>query len=194
MSFNDKIMQINVVIDVKISISSVAVCNLYASHEYIKENVPDAHLILINNVEEGIEMFYNGEGFAFFTDYHQANYYILQIGYTGLKVIGDPIIMGPFCLGVKKGNHKLLSQLNVSLTNVKNSGKYDLVYEKWFGTVIERDFLYPEIAKWLFPIILALICGAGFLDFLHGEISVTSQFGKGSEFKFIIPIEFKEEV
>ena len=32
------------------------------------------------------------------------------------------------------------------------------------------------------------------LDLLHGEISVTSQFGKGSEFKFIIPIEFKEEV
>ncbi|KKM77669.1 hypothetical protein LCGC14_1367710 [marine sediment metagenome] len=32
------------------------------------------------------------------------------------------------------------------------------------------------------------------LDLLHGEISVISQFGKGSEFKFIIPIEFKEEV
>ena len=32
------------------------------------------------------------------------------------------------------------------------------------------------------------------LDFLHGEISVISQFGKGSEFKFIIPIKFKEEV
>jgi len=32
------------------------------------------------------------------------------------------------------------------------------------------------------------------IDLLHGEISVTSQFGKGSEFKFIIPIEFKEEV
>ncbi len=142
---------------------TVAVCNLYASHEYIKENVPDAHLILINNVEECIEMLYNGEIFAFFTDYHQANYYILQMGYTGLKVIGDPIIMGPFCLGVKKGNHELLSQLNVSLTNVKNSEKYDLVYEKWFGTVIERDFLYPEIPEWLFPIILALICGAGFL-------------------------------
>ncbi len=32
------------------------------------------------------------------------------------------------------------------------------------------------------------------LDLLHGKISVISQFGKGSEFKFIIPIEFKEEV
>ena len=32
------------------------------------------------------------------------------------------------------------------------------------------------------------------LHLLHGEISVTSQFGKGSEFKFNIPIEFKEEV
>jgi len=32
------------------------------------------------------------------------------------------------------------------------------------------------------------------LDLLHGDISAKSQFGKGSEFKFIIPIEFKEEV
>jgi signal transduction histidine kinase len=32
------------------------------------------------------------------------------------------------------------------------------------------------------------------IGFLHGDISVTSQYGKGSEFKFVIPIEFKEEV
>jgi len=32
------------------------------------------------------------------------------------------------------------------------------------------------------------------LNLLQGDISVKSQFGKGSEFKFIIPIEFKEEV
>ncbi|MHA1727701.1 MAG: hypothetical protein ACTSWY_03100 [Promethearchaeota archaeon] len=30
------------------------------------------------------------------------------------------------------------------------------------------------------------------IDLLYGEISVRNQFGKGSEFKFIIPIEFKE--
>jgi len=32
------------------------------------------------------------------------------------------------------------------------------------------------------------------LDLLHGDISVTSHFGEGSEFKFIIPINFKEEI
>jgi len=32
------------------------------------------------------------------------------------------------------------------------------------------------------------------LDLLHGDISVKSQFGKGSEFKFIIPIKLKVEV
>ncbi len=142
---------------------TVAVCNLYASHEYINKTVPGAHLVLVNNVEIGIEMLYNGEVFAFFTDYYQANYYILQMVYTGLKVIGDPVIMGPFCLGVKKGNHELLSQLNVSLTNVKNSGNYDSIYEKWFGTEIEVDLPYPEIIKFFFPIILVLICGSGFL-------------------------------
>jgi len=32
------------------------------------------------------------------------------------------------------------------------------------------------------------------LDLFHGDISVTSHLGKGSEFKFIIPINFKEEI
>ena len=32
------------------------------------------------------------------------------------------------------------------------------------------------------------------IDLLHGDISVKSQFGKGSEFKFIIPINFEEEI
>ena len=31
------------------------------------------------------------------------------------------------------------------------------------------------------------------LNLLHGNISVKSQFGKGSEFKIIIPINYKEE-
>ena len=142
---------------------TVAVCYLYASHEYINETVPGAHLVLVDNIDIGIEMLYNGEVFAFFTDYYQANYYILQKGYTGLKVIGDPVNMGPFCLGVKKGNHELLSQLNVSLTNVMNSGNYDSIYEKWFGTEIEVDFPYAEIAQFFFISILVLICGSGFL-------------------------------
>jgi len=140
---------------------TVAVCNLYATHEYIKENVPEAHLVLVNNIVEGIEMLSNGEVFAFFTDYHTTNYYIVQRNFKGLKVIGDPIILGPFCMGVKKGNHELLAQLNVSLTNVINSGKYDLAYEKWFGTEIKGS--YPEITTWLFVIFLALIGGFGLL-------------------------------
>lgn len=32
------------------------------------------------------------------------------------------------------------------------------------------------------------------IELLHGDISVKSQFGEGSEFKFIIPIKFKEVV
>jgi len=41
---------------------------------------------------------------------------------------------------------------------------------------------------------LGLYLSKKILELLHSEISVKSQFGKGSEFKLIIPIKFKEEV
>ena len=41
---------------------------------------------------------------------------------------------------------------------------------------------------------LGLYLSKKIIDLLHGDISVTSQFGKGSEFKFIFPIKFREEV
>jgi len=41
---------------------------------------------------------------------------------------------------------------------------------------------------------LGLYLSKKIIDLLHGDISVTSQIGKGSEFKFIFPIKFREEV
>lgn len=36
-------------------------------------------------------------------------------------------------IGVKKGNAKLLEELNKVLADAKSSGEYDRIYEKWFG-------------------------------------------------------------
>ena len=36
-------------------------------------------------------------------------------------------------IGVRKGNAKLLEELNKVLADARNSGEYDRIYEKWFG-------------------------------------------------------------
>ncbi len=36
-------------------------------------------------------------------------------------------------IGVRKGNAKLLEELNKVLADAKSSGEYDRIYEKWFG-------------------------------------------------------------
>lgn len=37
-------------------------------------------------------------------------------------------------IGMRKGNAALVAKVNESLAKVKSSGKYDEIYEKWFGT------------------------------------------------------------
>ncbi|MBN1970442.1 MAG: transporter substrate-binding domain-containing protein [Candidatus Delongbacteria bacterium] len=46
-----------------------------------------------------------------------------------------------YCFVVKKGNENLLTYLNSGLMILKATGKYDQLYDEWFGILEERDFL-----------------------------------------------------
>lgn len=154
---NEKVVGISDVND--LANHTVAVVNQYATQIYLQNNVPDAHLIIVDNVEEGLEMLVNGEVFALFDEYHIVSYFIQEHNYEGIKVIGEEMIFGPFCIAVKKGNTSLLNEINAALDQTFDSGDYQKIYEKWFGTGLRSNNLSREILIIIAIIGLASITG-----------------------------------
>ena len=50
----------------------------------------------------------------------------------GLKVVGKNLTHEEYGIGLRKADTKLQQEINAALKNLKNSGEYDKIYDKWF--------------------------------------------------------------
>ena len=59
--------------------------------------------------------------------------YIQTTGKDSVKMVGDVFNTDEqYGIAVKKGNSKLLDDINKGLDEIKASGQYDQIYAKWF--------------------------------------------------------------
>jgi glutamine transport system substrate-binding protein len=60
--------------------------------------------------------------------------YVKTIGNKGFKVVDDPSFEPEFYgIMVKKGNTEVLTQINEGLKKIKENGKYDEIFNQYFG-------------------------------------------------------------
>lgn len=60
-------------------------------------------------------------------------YYLKTTGNTDMIMVGEPLTNASDGIAVKKGNQALVDEINKALKELKASGEYDTIYEKWFG-------------------------------------------------------------
>ncbi|HYE33995.1 diguanylate cyclase domain-containing protein [Methylocaldum sp.] len=63
----------------------------------------------------------------------QGVYLIRQKHIANVIAIGTPLFPTQKCIALAKGHPELLGQLNEGLTIIKASGRYDALYNHWFG-------------------------------------------------------------
>lgn len=49
-----------------------------------------------------------------------------------IKIVGDVLNAESYGIAVQKGNKELLSKINAGMKNIKENGKFDELYAKWF--------------------------------------------------------------
>jgi polar amino acid transport system substrate-binding protein len=50
-----------------------------------------------------------------------------------MKILGEPFTNEQYGIAVKKTNTDMMEKINASLAKIKDSGKYDEIFQKWFG-------------------------------------------------------------
>ncbi len=114
----------------------------------------------IHNIEKlpkenqiiAMEALLNGEADAFIGDRHTGSFYLQKEGIYGrIKIAGEPLKTTYYAIAVKKGNEELLKVLDEGVSNLKTSGTYTKIYNKWFGEVIYEEGHYLKqflLAAW----------------------------------------------
>ncbi len=111
--------------------------------DFIKQNVPQAKLLLLDNYPDAVRALAQGRGDAMIdvVDYlgnFTKNYPVQW------KILKQPIQGVDYdCIGVAKGNDTLRRWLNVALFSLSELGFMAATYKKWFGI----DMVVPVVAN-----------------------------------------------
>ncbi|MBN6187203.1 glutamate ABC transporter substrate-binding protein [Aneurinibacillus sp. BA2021] len=101
------------------------------SAKNIREHAPEAKVAEYENYAEAFTALKSKKGDALTTD----NSILLgmQKEDGNYKLVGGLFTDEPYGIAIKKGDAEMLKAVNDTLSEMKSSGEYDKLYEKWFG-------------------------------------------------------------
>lgn len=98
----------------------------------VKRMMPRATYKSFENQTEAAMEVANGRADAFVYDLPMCVVFNAQHGEGRLVLLDEPFTYEPLAWAVRKGDPDFLNWLNNFLRQVKNDGRYDRMYEKWF--------------------------------------------------------------
>ncbi|WDH99014.1 glutamate ABC transporter substrate-binding protein [Paenibacillus urinalis] len=98
----------------------------------IKEKAPDAKVLEFENYQEAFTALKANKGDVLTTD----NSILLGMMQDdpNFEMVGDIFTDEPYGMAIRKGDQQMVDTVNEMLQEMKDSGEYDELYEKWLGT------------------------------------------------------------
>ncbi len=103
------------------------------SSSYIKDNIDGAEPNEYEQLDQAYLSVENGSADAILYDAPNVAYYIQTKGEDSLKMVGDLYEAENYGIAFAKNQDDLVEAVNKALSTLKDNGKYDEIYEKWFG-------------------------------------------------------------
>lgn len=101
--------------------------------EYARNNFKDTTLRLFPNIDNAYLELQTGRVDAAMHDTPNVLYYIKEAGQGRVKTVGEQMLAHEYGIAFPKGSN-LIPQVNVVLAQMKEDGRYEAIYEKWFGS------------------------------------------------------------
>lgn len=159
----------------------VVVQNGDLMHDFLLKNHYTDQLATVTTQLEALRLINDGYYDATIIGNFQGSHLIRKLRLNNLVLRTSNIKPNHYAMAVSKGNEQLLMLLDKGLLNLKESGEYDRLYNKWFGVYERRDVLnriMPYILSTVFLVFLLLL----FILVLRFRVSkVTSSLSESEE-------------
>ncbi|HIS28446.1 MAG TPA: transporter substrate-binding domain-containing protein [Candidatus Avamphibacillus intestinigallinarum] len=108
------------------------------SSKFIKDNIDNADAKEYEQLDQAYLAVENGSVDAVLYDWPNVAYYIETKG-DSLKMVGDKYEAENYGIAFAKGQEDLVNAVDEALETLKDNGKYDEIYEEWFGKQDDED-------------------------------------------------------
>lgn len=99
----------------------------------IAKTVKGANVLEFDTLSDKFLIIKHWNGAALITDRPVIEYVLSSDkNLDGLKIIGKNLTHEEYGIGMRKADTKLQQEMNAALKNLKTSGEYDRIYDKWF--------------------------------------------------------------
>ncbi len=137
---------------------SIIVMQADATHDYLVRRGTQ-HIMLAKTIPDALRFLADGKGDMALLPRLSGLLSIKDLGLSNIETKGPRISVHGrgFGFAVRKGNVELLAQLSQGLGIVKATGKYDEIFDKWFGVVDPRGIPESTVYKY------SIMVGSGVL-------------------------------
>ncbi|MCE8019953.1 glutamine ABC transporter substrate-binding protein GlnH [Halomonas sp. MCCC 1A11036] len=101
--------------------------------DYAQEHFTETELRLLPNIDNAYLELRTGRVDAAMHDTPNVLYYIATAGDGQVKAVGEQMMAHEYGIGFPKGS-PLVEDVNATLAAMREDGRYDEIYETWFGT------------------------------------------------------------
>lgn len=140
---------------------TVACVNNHITHQYLKQ-FPEIRCHIVKRPVDGLTALLSGDAEAFVYPREIVLYFSQSQRLSNkIKIVGTPIRTLSWSMTVREGNKDVLQLINAGLTNIRENGVYDEIYNRWFGVRVlsgysEAEVLYIIISVVVVSILLAV--------------------------------------
>lgn len=123
---------------------------------YILAEMGEIEVVFFSDLEEAFIKLRDKKVDAVFGDKLAGTYILKEMNMEKhINTLGDGINKVDYGVAVKKGNEKLLNEINAGLERLKRNGTYNKIFDKWFGK--ENLFLWEQKRYYVYGIIGSIL-------------------------------------
>ena len=126
-------------------------------HDLLKKDGITDNIIQVEDVPDALKLLAAGKHDCLLLSSEvQGLYFINKFKIKNIKVLKTGIEPRSYCFAVSEGNRDLLYRLNEGLNILKTNGKYEKIYEKWFG-LYEKKKNWRSLKYYIIIILIILL-------------------------------------
>jgi len=132
-------------------------------YDYLKESRLTQNIVTGTNGADIIRLLSAGKYDAVLMNKMQGSFFVRTLGLSNLEALGiKDLPQKNYGFAVAEGNNKLRGILDEGILILKNTGKYDEIHEKWFGTQESKNSLRETRVRYFlvsFLVVVVLLLG-----------------------------------